>query len=717
MKKLVNLRLALFVALSLAIGIICCYNKIIGNHSTSKWLTYGFFSLVILYVVIGNWKTKILKRLCISLSVLVFFMLGAFSFNSQVNSFENSNLNNHYFNVSGRIDGIDQTEYGVYLKLGMVKLEGFISGEQDYSIGVYANGEKHAFELGQEIEFYALLRDRSLIYEDKLAVYDISQKVKWVATVSQEEITILANKPTIFQKVNLFIKKTLFSGMDSNQASVAYALLTGQDENIPEDTLSQFRYAGVAHIFAVSGLHIGFLATVLTFLFKKLRVNRWVSLILTFCGLLFYSGVCGFSSSSIRATVMCAVLLFASNVGYRYDGLTSISISAIIILLISPIELFCAGFELSFAVVLGMLVLSPPLNKLFKFIPTKLRNSLSAVISAQVVSIPICIMIFGYTSLISVVCNLVFIPLVGIIYILTFALTIIGGLFGIPAVALFVCNYVFKGVLFFMEIFDYSIFTLAGISLGVYTVFYYLALLTISGFFNLNKAVKIIVSLLLCVAFVLCAVFDNKKINNQTNVYVIGNPNVCFTVIDSKEETVLIVNAMQTFSSTSRLKRLCERQNIQRFDAVIVGDSYAMTDLHTIAGRVRDVAPFDGFYYYGLTDVPSERAIRLSFGQNFDMANYLENQKITLKNIQCEFYNGGYVTYFKIGDFSGLAFSRFNQNPNYLGVEISSPNVVVAYDYQERIFSEYDGKCNISFCGYLGDKNAYESGTLKIRVA
>ena len=169
--------------------------------------------------------------------------------------------------------------------------------------------------------------------------------------------------------------------MGEGEFAFSYALLVGNDDFMDDGVITQFRQAGVAHIFAVSGLHIGFLAGVISFVLRKLKTNRWFNLIFTIFILIIYSGVCGFSASSVRATVMCGVMLLITNLGMRYDGLSALGLAGILVLLLSPVEAFCAGFQLSFIVVFGILVLTPKLKKLFgNILPINPPNTIPAKI-------------------------------------------------------------------------------------------------------------------------------------------------------------------------------------------------------------------------------------------------------------------------------------------------------------------------------------------------
>ena len=128
--------------------------------------------------------------------------------------------------------------------------------------------------------------------------------------------------------------------MDDSTAAITCAMLTGNSGFMDEDVLQNFRYGGVAHIFAVSGLHIGIVYLLLSKLFKKLRLNFLLRFLLITAGLIFYAGVCSFSPSSVRALVMCVVMMALKFKGAQYDRLNSVSIASLAVLVINPVYLF-----------------------------------------------------------------------------------------------------------------------------------------------------------------------------------------------------------------------------------------------------------------------------------------------------------------------------------------------------------------------------------------
>lgn len=712
MKKLVNFRLPLFIALSLVAGIVCAFNFRMQNH-LATWLIFGLFVISLLgFLAYGIINKTLKKCLIVILAFLMVFSIGSFALNKQVNKYNEANLNYHYYTVEGRVCSIYKSQESATLVIEKADISGNLSMRLDYKISLMVYGEiDERIDLGSRVSFFALLMDRDMIYNCKPSVYGIADNIKYTAIVNAQELTFIDKQPTAFHSVHIFLRDTLIRGLDDEEFSVAYAMLLGQDDYMDSQTLSQFRSAGVAHIFAVSGLHIGFLATIFIFLFKKTRVNEWLSLILTALILIFYSGVCGFSSSSIRATIMCITLLLCNNLGFKYDGLTSVSLSAVIILLISPIQIFTAGFALSFGVVLGIILLTPVFMRALKKLPYKLSSLLSSVISAQLVSIPICLIFFNSVSVISIIFNLAILPIIGVVYTLTFLSTLLGGMLCIPSITLFISNYVFKALIYLFTLTDFSIFMVGGISLSIYVLLYYLALLVFAGFFNLGKILKASLCIVLIISFICASLIHNVVISRQTRVYVIGEKETCVVALFSKEEDILVINAFSSYSSLYRIDDVLKQEKTRKIDAIIITNLYNQTDIHTIVTKLYNILDFERVYYYGESLIKQENAIKLSFGNDKVVENFVDGENIPIKSASCSFVDNGYAVEMKNSSYKILAFSKLPSQPSK-AYSSEIYDLAIAYNYQEAIFSLYQTKNEITFFNYNGYKDAYSKGYL-----
>jgi competence protein ComEC len=202
-------------------------------------------------------------------------------------------------------------------------------------------------------------------------------------------------------------------------SSLLRGLLLADRREIDYDTKNQFINAGVIHVLAVSGLHVGYI--VLIFLLVFGRFSLFLRSILTVIGLLCFMLITGVPPSVFRATLMTIILIVSFLLNRSTNLINSIAIAAIIILTVDPNEIYNPGFQLSFAAVLSIAIIYPIIekfisifnikNKAFKYVLLFIAFS----ISAQVGTFPFTLFYFNKFSVIAILTNLLVIPSIGMI--------------------------------------------------------------------------------------------------------------------------------------------------------------------------------------------------------------------------------------------------------------------------------------------------------------
>lgn len=168
------------------------------------------------------------------------------------------------------------------------------------------------------------------------------------------------------------------SRLDPATASFLKALLTGDRSGIDPETRRAFAGAGIAHLLAVSGLHVGILVALILALLLPLdltgsRVPRYLlALLSVWCFALFT----GAGAPVVRAAVMASCLLAGMLLQRPHSAVNSLCLAAFIILLFNPRALFDAGFLLSFGVTAGIILLAPPLTPFADRKHRRLRKAL-----------------------------------------------------------------------------------------------------------------------------------------------------------------------------------------------------------------------------------------------------------------------------------------------------------------------------------------------------
>jgi competence protein ComEC len=166
------------------------------------------------------------------------------------------------------------------------------------------------------------------------------------------------------QKSRAWLQNALCRGLDDSPdvKSFLSGITLGLRRQTPEDIEEPFQQTGTLHLFAVAGLHVGIVARLLWILSMMAQLSRKWATALIIPLLLFYSAITGLHVSSVRAAVMASILLCGYFFERKVFALNSLAAAAFFLLCWDTNELFATGFQLSFAVVGGIVLLADPLS-------------------------------------------------------------------------------------------------------------------------------------------------------------------------------------------------------------------------------------------------------------------------------------------------------------------------------------------------------------------
>ena len=203
-------------------------------------------------------------------------------------------------------------------------------------------------------------------------------------------------------------------------------MLLGEKSFIPPHLKEVFAEAGIMHILAVSGLHVGIIAMALLAFLSMLKLPKKLKLFTLILILIMYASLTGFRPSVLRATIMFILLIGGKLIDRSRNLNISLFFAAFLILLSNPLILYDAGFLLSFIVTFFIINLSPILQELFSKIVVWIKNPLAVSTAAWIGIFPLSAYFFSKVSIISIVSNIFIIPLTGIAVILGFVTFFLG---------------------------------------------------------------------------------------------------------------------------------------------------------------------------------------------------------------------------------------------------------------------------------------------------
>ncbi len=189
----------------------------------------------------------------------------------------------------------------------------------------------------------------------------------------------------------------IFESALGDDSAVVMGLLFGETSGIDEDIIETFRRGGTAHVLAVSGLHLGLLYSFLCrFKRKKRSIPADIAIVLTLSA---YTALAGFTASVVRACLMIFIHIAGNHLNRRYDLISSTCVSMIIILAVNPMQIYSAGFQMSFLAVITLGIMIPLIQK-------KIKGILLPMIAVQTGMVPYTMYVFNYVSLTSVISNI-----------------------------------------------------------------------------------------------------------------------------------------------------------------------------------------------------------------------------------------------------------------------------------------------------------------------
>ena len=269
--------------------------------------------------------------------------------------------------------------------------------------------------------------------------------IYFIATIRKSDaVTVLEQdrgNPLIAASINMRARfeRALRLGLEDEPklAGVLAGMVIGNRSEIPPETYADFQRTGVFHVFAISGLHVGLVTAVVVVALRLLRIpRRW-------CGgvaiplLILYVYATGARPGAVRALVMASSWLIAWMLVRPADSVNNLAAAALALLVFNPMQLFDGGFVLSFMAVLGLVTLTPRFEKMLQrwlqpdpLLPRQYvarwrvwlepaavwgTRLLGASLAAWLGLLPLMALYFHLFTPVSVLANVLVIPLLGFI--------------------------------------------------------------------------------------------------------------------------------------------------------------------------------------------------------------------------------------------------------------------------------------------------------------
>ena len=490
-----------------------------------RWFNYRPLSIIMVFLALGSifafyiTNNVVITIICtivvLSLSIfiailkkkikyflipLISFIIGISAYFISIKTFETAPLQTPDI-IEARIYSVDQATDGrIRVYADSVKFDG---SNQNAKVTIYIYDYTNMFggiEIGSVIRFEPINVYKSdLFYSGIPNSYTFTNNLKYSITVNISNIELVRIDKTFAEKIREYIKENLHNGLTNENVEIAYSALFGDKALLSDDQYDVYRLSGVAHLLAVSGLHVGIIVGIIYWILDRLKVKGWKRVIIVAFILLLYAYICGFTVSVVRAMIMTLVMLIAPLMFRQYDSISSISLAGIIVYFINPLSVFDVSTLMSFSCVFGIALLYRPIFKaLFKIkLPNILSKSLAMSCSTTISLIFIMAYFFKTFNLISVLANIILIPLFTIGFTIVFVLSIISLIVPFITYLLVVVNPIFDFINLVATILgNLSISNFETMNINYISIFiYFFIIMLISRMCTAEKEHRVMISL------------------------------------------------------------------------------------------------------------------------------------------------------------------------------------------------------------------------------
>lgn len=440
----INFRAFLTVSTAVVVAILCAYVYMLNR---AAGITVGVIYLVgigaacavtVVRVVRKRTKLRVAIALCLSLA------LGISAYTVAVTHYDGrsaAEVNGGYHGIEGRACAFDTSSGNYRIKLENLMFDGIpVSGAMTVYIDAADEGVAEFVDYGDKLKFDGYITVVPFVKDGAVNGNTYRTDVYYRTTVRSADIKIDFGKPTAIEKFLRGLHKLLTENMGGKFGNIAFSMMTGDKSGLDDGIVDYFSAAGIGHILAVSGLHVGFVIMMIDFALMK--IDRRIRLPIIGVLITVYAVLADFSPSVVRAVIMALVAGLAEMVGGRRDILSSMLCAFSFILAVKPIYLFETGFLLSFGAIFGIAMFSNGIARALtaKGAHKRVAKAISSTVSVEIGIVPTLVYFFKCIQPLAIFTNIVAIPYASVVFTSIVVFSAIGAIPGCGAV-LVVCKY------------------------------------------------------------------------------------------------------------------------------------------------------------------------------------------------------------------------------------------------------------------------------------
>ncbi len=413
--------LAVFALLYFAV--LACSVCLISQINLTLFIMVTVLGIVAILIKREYFRTIILIALPVSLGFLVMWH------GQRSTEMIAASLGSQTCTISGEVTDIPRRQFGRWYYVVQTDRINISGVTQHLKLRVTCRNSIEAAE-GDRITATVtfLQRDSNTGYNSRTALLaDGICASAWCSPYT--EVTVQKRQNRLRDKLKylpLTLRRTIIEAIQDalpeQSAGMLCAMLLGDTDYLDGRIVDNFRTAGLAHLLAVSGFHVSLLAGALSEVLQKRRCSHRSSAVIIMGFIVLFMAVTGFSPSVTRAGIMHLMALTADLLHRDADGLTSMSVGVLALLIWNPLSAADVGLQLSVVSTVGLLLFSDrnkkriaalfekihfgPPHTLVKKGKIYLIDSLAVSLTASLFTLPLSALHFGNISLIAPLTNL-----------------------------------------------------------------------------------------------------------------------------------------------------------------------------------------------------------------------------------------------------------------------------------------------------------------------
>jgi competence protein ComEC len=386
-----------------------------------------------------------------------------------------------------------------------------------------------------------------------------------------------------------YLSGVLKEHLNSENLSIAQALILGDKSLLSTETRGSFSSAGAMHVLAVSGLHVGIILYLLIFILSQIPqlISKKTALITSILVIWIYAGLTGFSPSVLRASFMFSMLAIGQVSGRRVNSVNILFFTGFVLLLLNPLFIYDIGFQLSYLAMLGILLFYKQVSSIMylknKWI-RKIWEGTAVGISAQLLTVPLTLFYFHQFPNYFIITNIGMMVLAAMVLgtgMLLFSIHWIKPIVSLVGVILGTSISVMMFFVQFVENIPGAVakgFTLS----GTHVLLLYLSAL-ISWIYR-SKSKYLIVSISGFIV-IFCSIQYDRYSNLNAKEIIVFNANHLVLTVKNKNQIVCLHNFKE--EKKKQLEYLVEgynkvRPGFVKYQKLIIGDTQLVLDKDTL---------------------------------------------------------------------------------------------------------------------------------------